>query len=293
MCCLPRGNGVEISMSPKRAAGLWRYGMELSDILRCPKTQNRLLFSEGDSVVWVEGSDLTYPVTGGIIDFLPEVADRISSAYDAVASRYDAYITSSTLFIKLCNTIVWGISDDFTYAETLFSYLPSGFDGVLLDVPAGTGVFTASLYAGFPDATIIAVDYSMEMLQKAARRFEQSGAKNVLLIRADVAALPVTDAAADIVLSMNGLHAFGEKGRAIEQMRRVLRKDGKLLACCYVKGAKRFSDFFVRHFGVRRGFFTPPFWRADEVASQFDGFTVTRRDSLKSIAWLEAVKTGP
>jgi ubiquinone/menaquinone biosynthesis C-methylase UbiE len=280
-------------MSPKRASGLGIYVMELTDILRCPKTGDRLIFADGDSAVRVEGSDLTYPIIDGIINFLPEVADTVSSAYDTAASRYDAYITSSTLFMKLCNTIIWGISDDFTYADTLLSYLPSGFDGVLLDVPVGTGVFTGSVYAGFPDATIIAVDYSMEMLQKAARRFEQNGAKNVLLIRADVAALPVTDAAADIVLSMNGLHAFGEKGRAIEQMRRVLRKDGKLLACCYVKGAKRFSDFFVRHFGVRRGFFTPPFWRADEIASELDGFRITREESLKSIAWFEAVKTGP
>ncbi len=266
--------------------------MEQSEILRCPKTQNRLLFSEGDSVVRVEGLGLTYPVTDGIIDFVGEVVDRVCSAYDSVASRYDAYITSSTLLMKLCNAIVWGISDDFDYAESVLSYLPSNFDGVLLDVPVGTGVFTGSVYGGFADATIIGVDYSMEMLRKAAGRFERRGVKNVLLVRADAAALPVADASVDIVLSMNGLHSFGDKQRAIEQMRRVLRKGGKLVACCYVQGARRLSDFFVRHFGARRGFFSPPLWRADETASHLDGFTVTRQESLKSIAWLEAVKTG-
>ena len=38
--------------------------------------------------------------------------------------------------------------------------------------------------------------------------------------------------------------------RAIAQIRRVLCTDGKLIACGYVKGDSRRSDFFVKHFGV-------------------------------------------
>ena len=34
--------------------------MELTDILRCPRTGNRLRFCDGDSVVRVDGSDVTY-----------------------------------------------------------------------------------------------------------------------------------------------------------------------------------------------------------------------------------------
>ncbi len=170
--------------------------------------------------------------------------------------------------------------------------MPSQFDGILLDVPVGTGLFTHSLYAGFPDATIIAIDYSMGMLQQAKSRFQQSGLSSVCLLRADVANLPVGDATVDILLSMNGLHAFADKRRAIAEMRRVTRRGGTLIACGYVEGVRRLSDWFVKHFGVRKSFFTPPFFHVDDIASNFEGFVMRRQGNVKSFAYLEAVRNG-
>ena len=66
--------------------------MEVTKILRCPNTGNKLLFNDADSVVAVEDSPTTYPITDGIVDFCPEVDDRISTSYDRFASGYDAYI---------------------------------------------------------------------------------------------------------------------------------------------------------------------------------------------------------
>jgi len=66
-----------------------------------------------------------------------------------------------------------------------------------VDVPVGTGVFTAPVYARLPNATIIAVDSSMGMLRKAADRFRRHGLKNVRLLHADVANLPIADSVAD------------------------------------------------------------------------------------------------
>ncbi len=146
--------------------------MELTDILRCPKTGNRLRFESSDSVVYVENSDVTYPITDGIIDFCPQVRDTISASYDAFAPFYDLYMTSSIMAMKIFDRIFWRIFDYYKhFLDTLPSYFHSQFSGVLLDVPVGTGVFTSSLYAGFPNATIIAVDYSLGMLQKAKNCF--------------------------------------------------------------------------------------------------------------------------
>jgi ubiquinone/menaquinone biosynthesis C-methylase UbiE/uncharacterized protein YbaR (Trm112 family) len=266
--------------------------MELTDIVRCPKTGNKLRFHDEDSVVRVEHSDVTYPIIDGIVDFCPHARDTVSRSYDAIASRYDAYMTSSNVFMKVFNMIVWGLPDDLNYDDTVLSYLPSQFDGILLDVPAGTGLFTSSLYAGFRNATIIAIDYSMGMLRKARNRFQQHGLNNVCFLRADVANLPVRDAAVHIVLSMNGLHAFADKRCAIAEMRRVLRKQGTLIASCYVRGVRRLSDFFVKHFGVRRGFFSSPFLHVDDIASQLEGFTMSRQANVKSFAYFEAVNKG-
>jgi len=266
--------------------------MELMDILRCPKTGNRLRFDEHHSVVRVEQSDLTYPLVDGIVDLCGQQPDRITAAYDGAASRYDTYMTSSTVPMKIRNAIVWGLGDDNIYVDAILSYLPRAFDGVLLDVPVGTGIFTSSVYAGFPNATIVCVDLSMGMLQKARRRFEQQGLKNVCLLRADVTNLPVRNAAVDIVLSMNGWHVFADKQRAIAEIRRVLRNHGHLLACGYIKGARKLADWFVRYFGVRNGFFNPPFFDLNNVAKQFEGFTMSRQGDLKSIAYFEALKNG-
>jgi SAM-dependent methyltransferase len=208
-----------------------------------------------------------------------------------VAWRYDPYVTAFTIPMKLLSGIIWGAGDDRDPIERMLSYLPSRFDDVLLDVPVGTGVFTASVYSRYPNATIIGVDCSINMLRKAKTRFLEQGVNNIHLLKADAANLPVRDGTADVVLSMNGWHAFADKQGTTAQMRRVLREDGTLIACGYVEGARRLSDWFVRRFGARNGFFTPPFFTLDDLARQFKGFAIARQGSDKSFAWFEAVKT--
>ena len=267
--------------------------MELTDILRCPKTGHRLCLGDGDSVVHVHGAGVTYPIVDGIVDFCPDDKNKISKAYDACSSRYDAYMayaTSPGMFGKIFDRLVWGFSGDGGITDEVLSHLPAEFDGVLLDVPVGTGLFTCSRYAGFPRAAIVAVDYSMGMLQEARKRFLEHGVSNVHLLRADVTNLPVTDDAVDIVLSMAGLHAFRDKQGAIKEMRRVLRAQGTLLADCYVTGVRRRADWIVKHFMARLGFFTPPFLHIDDIASELEGFTIHNQGNFECGVWFEAVK---
>ena len=44
----------------------------------CPRTGGSLNFGNGDSVVRVDGRDVTYPIVDGIVDFCPDVKDMIS-----------------------------------------------------------------------------------------------------------------------------------------------------------------------------------------------------------------------
>lgn len=264
--------------------------MEVTKVLKCPKTGNRLRFDDAKSVVVVEDSAITYPINDGIVDFCPEAKDKISKSYDGFASSYDTYFTSSSLTMKLFNLLVGGNWNYSEYAETMLSYLPSRFDGVLLDVPVGTGLVTASLYARYPNATIIAADYSMGMLKEAKKRFEKEGLDNVCLIRADVAKLPVVDGAVDIVLSMAGLHAFPDKQAAVAQMRRVLHPDGSLVASCYVKGDSWRFDWCVKFYGVRKGFFNPPLFTKEDVGSYLEGLNIKRQVNMKAGVYFEAVK---
>lgn len=264
--------------------------MKLLDILRCPRTGNRLQFEDGSMVVHVEHSDVNYPVIDGILDFYPVSEDKVSRAYDKIAHRYDMLLSRPSIPRRIINALVWGMGDDSTYLKTVLSYLPSDFDGILLDVPVGTGVFTSPIYTKYPKATIIGIDLSMSMLRKARECFERDGLRNVFLLRADVANLPLRNDAVDLVLSMNGWHAFTDKQHAIAEIRRVLRKRGTLIACGYVKCVRKITDWFIKHFGARKGFFNPPFFELDDIASKFKGFTIIRQASVKSIAYFEAIK---
>jgi len=136
----------------------------------------------------------------------------------------------------------------------------------------------------------IGVDSSMNMLRKAKACFQQAGVKNIHLLRADVAHLPIKDAAVDLVLSMNGWHAFADKQRATAEIRRALRPQGKLVACGYIRGSRKISDWFVKHFDARNKYFTPPFFDLRDLPSQFEGFKIIRQAHIQSIAYFEAIR---
>ncbi|MBQ7979129.1 MAG: hypothetical protein IJ248_05205, partial [Candidatus Methanomethylophilaceae archaeon] len=56
---------------------------------------------------------------------------------------YDDLLTRSKWWSRLYMDVFWdGIDDNEIAAKTL-SYIPDDFSGKLLDVPVGTGVFTA------------------------------------------------------------------------------------------------------------------------------------------------------
>jgi uncharacterized protein YbaR (Trm112 family) len=122
----------------------------LDNILICPKTQSRITIDAANSIAKVEGSDLSYPIKDGIVDFLPDTEDRISKAYDSCASSYDNYMNLSSLAWKLFGTpfilLVWGFLDDKVFIHMPLNSIPDNFDGVLLDVPVGTGTFTFDKY---------------------------------------------------------------------------------------------------------------------------------------------------
>jgi uncharacterized protein YbaR (Trm112 family) len=75
--------------------------VELTDLLRCPKTGQPLHFDEAALILRGENPEVTYPVIDGIVDFCPQTHDRVSDSYDKAAARYDPCITASTIRAKI------------------------------------------------------------------------------------------------------------------------------------------------------------------------------------------------
>lgn len=191
------------------------------------------------------------------------MADKIQSAYEASKNIYDDVLTQGNFFSRLYIKLFWSGTDDNEIARKVLSYIPDDFSGSLLDVPVGTAVFTQRKWAALKSARITCLDYSADMLAQAAKRL--GGLPHIQCVQGDVGRLPMPDESFDIVLSMNGFHAFPDKTRAFRETWRVLKPGGKFIACFYIRGKSGRTDWLVRNILAKKGWFTPPFQTEEEL----------------------------
>ena len=202
--------------------------------------------------------------------------DQIKSTYRLTggnASFYDGMMTCSTLPGKAICRLVWNMDGEknLRYLERALSGVPEGFSGKLLEVPVGTGVLTIPVYKELPDAEITCLDYSAEMMAAAWKRADSAGIRNITFCRGDVGALPFESESFDIVLSLNGFHAFPDKEAAYRETFRVLKPGGVFCGCFYIRGGCARTDWFIDHLYVQKGFFTPPFETESSLRERLKG----------------------
>ena len=219
-----------------------------------------------------------------------ERKEAIRGAYRLTGGNrfYDGMITCSTLIGKAVCRLVWDMNkaECDAYLEKALSGIPEHFSGRLLEVPVGTGVLTMPVYATLPKAEITCLDYSPDMMAQAQEKAERLGLQNVAFQQGDVSALPYADGTFDIVLSLNGLHAFPDKEAAYREVRRVLRPGGTFCGCFYVQGEHRRTDRFVRRVYEKAGFFTPPYETTSGLRARLERtYAEACVGNLKSIAW--------
>ena len=179
------------------------------------------------------------------------------------------------------------------YLEKALSGIPENFSGKLLEVPVGTGILTMPLYQTLPQADITCLDYSPDMMGQAQEKADRLQLKNVTFRQGDVGALPFADGAFDIVLSLNGFHAFPDKEAAYREVFRVLKPGGTFCGCFYVMGEQKRTDWLVRHVYEKAGFFTPPYETVSSLKARLDGmYTDVDMGNLKSMAWFVCRKAG-
>ena len=98
----------------------------------------------------------------------------------------------------------------------------------VLDVGAGTGgIIPYLLQAIGPKGSIWAVDFAEEMVKVGKEKFQQEG--RVIFQLASVESLPYEDQFFDSIVCFGAFPHFEDKGKALEEMRRVLKHRGTLI----------------------------------------------------------------
>lgn len=172
--------------------------------------------------------------------------NAIRGAYHLTGSNnfYDGMITCSTFSGKAVCRMVWAMNrqECEDYLSKALSGIPEDFAGKMLEVPVGTGILTMPVYQTLPKADVTCLDYSPDMMGQAKEKAEKLNLTNVKFQQGDVGALPFADGEFDLVLSLNGFHAFPDKEAAYRETFRVLKSGGTFCGCFYVSGEHKRTD---------------------------------------------------
>ena len=118
----------------------------------------------------------------------------------------------------------WAEKADHQVAARFQAALGEMRQGNLLDVACGPGVVTAAIAPGA--ASVVALDATEQMLEKAKLRCANAGLLNVDFKCGDAENLPFENAQFDGVVTRLAVHHFADPQRALNEMFRVLRRGG-------------------------------------------------------------------
>jgi len=126
----------------------------------------------------------------------------------------------------------------------------------VLDVAAGSGQPALTIAPRVqPGGSVLGVDFSPEMVAVAERRARQEGATNVSFRTMDAEQLELPDASFDALTCACGLIFFPDAHRALAEMRRVLKRGGRIAIVVWDEPSK--SSFVTVGGGALGRFHAP------------------------------------
>ena len=100
---------------------------------------------------------------------------------------------------------------------------------IVADIGCGVGYFTIPA-AGMVDSEnkVFALDTSDLMLEEVKKRTSDSGVSNIIAIKTSEYDLKLPDESVTFVLLVNVLHEIEDKAQFINEIRRILKTEGKI-----------------------------------------------------------------
>ena len=105
-----------------------------------------------------------------------------------------------------------------------------GNEDVILDIASGTGDISKLISKEYPNTSIFMSDINYEMLSEGRdRAINESFDNNCTFCQLSGEILPFKDGAFDLITVGFGLRNFTNKEKGLKEMKRCLKRDGKLL----------------------------------------------------------------
>jgi demethylmenaquinone methyltransferase / 2-methoxy-6-polyprenyl-1,4-benzoquinol methylase len=142
---------------------------------------------------------------------------RIAGMFDAIAPRYDLlnHVLSLGLHHRWRDRAVEAMS------------LPRGAQ--VLDLCTGTADLAVATTRLVPESSVTGVDFSGAMLRLGLEKVRKLGLdRRIRLVRGDAAHLPAATASCDAATIAFGIRNVAEPERALAELARVIRPNGRL-----------------------------------------------------------------
>ncbi len=113
--------------------------------------------------------------------------------------------------------------------ERVLQALPLTDSSIVADIGAGTGYFAIRIAERVPEGRVLAVDIQPEMLDVIRERAAARDVENVELILGEIDDPKLPEAAIDVALIVDAYHEFSHPREMMDQIRKSLRPDGRLI----------------------------------------------------------------
>ena len=149
---------------------------------------------------------------------IEEKAKQVGGVFTSVANSYD--VMNDAMSIGLHR--LW--------KRILVEIAGIKNNDVVLDIAAGTGDIAKLISKQFPSSEIYVSDINNEMLSIGRERSIDEGfSNNTHFCQLSGEAIPFNDATFDVITIGFGLRNFTDKSAGLKEMRRCLKKNGRLL----------------------------------------------------------------
>ena len=161
----------------------------------------------------------------------------------------------------------------------------------VLELAAGTGLIAKHIVNAA--AHIEATDASAEMIAEA--KWDNRSTKLYFSVQ-DMFRLPYAEESFDVVIVSNALHIVPQPEKALQEIKRVLKDDGVLIAPTFTHAGNSFSGMVKAFFMKLAGFPLHSRWTSEEYLRflRQNGWTVRKSAVLKAsfpLTYAECVKS--